>query len=291
MGGCLVEWMAHTEDPYDGWFVVRVQDGAVVQVSPILVNNSDWQHQMCSDPISSEAFTLYWGALDVEPRWPVNGTMTLRGVEPVDPATILTTTQQTEDVPIPVVSGDQGGGGLPWFPLLLVATAGFTGFMLWRRRSNDAPRISKVQKWMADVRIDGFVKGNEATYAKRRTFNEAERKIGLKRAGGRCEWVEHDGTRCEVLHGINGMQLAGDHLFPWSQGGTTHLRNFGALCPRHNTLKSDRIMDDEWYQTVLNNRKLVRLPARFIRTTKSEPNRPPLRIVPTNGPDVWEGAA
>jgi 5-methylcytosine-specific restriction endonuclease McrA len=61
---------------------------------------------------------------------------------------------------------------------------------------------------------------------------EIKRKI-FHRANGRCEFVSHDGKRCESRH-----QLEIDHKVPWSQGGGSDENNLQVCCKVHNSFRT-----------------------------------------------------
>jgi hypothetical protein len=66
-------------------------------------------------------------------------------------------------------------------------------------------------------------------------FSRQQRREGTARAGGQCEMEAGLGRRCSrpAQHG--------DHLFPWSKGGSTNLQNFVAACAKCNRAKGARI--------------------------------------------------
>ncbi|MEO8284106.1 MAG: HNH endonuclease signature motif containing protein [Pseudarthrobacter sp.] len=58
---------------------------------------------------------------------------------------------------------------------------------------------------------------------------------GMARAAGQCEMEAGFGRRCSRA------AEHGDHLYPWSKGGSTSLQNFVAACARCNRSKGARI--------------------------------------------------
>ncbi|ACV79091.1 HNH endonuclease [Nakamurella multipartita DSM 44233] len=67
--------------------------------------------------------------------------------------------------------------------------------------------------------------------APRRAFTAAERREGLARSGGRCEYKHPLWRRCRQL------AAHADHVYPWSRGGWTARSNLQMLCQRHNLVK------------------------------------------------------
>lgn len=66
--------------------------------------------------------------------------------------------------------------------------------------------------------------------------HKAWRLAVCRRAGWRCEWVEH-GKRCEAS-AANGHRMNADHIVERADGGALLDPNNGqCLCTRHNTLK------------------------------------------------------
>lgn len=60
----------------------------------------------------------------------------------------------------------------------------------------------------------------------------ANRPLAIKRAGGRCEWLD-GGRRCGSRD-----RVSVDHITPASQGGTHHLGNLRVLCRAHHLAKT-----------------------------------------------------
>lgn len=69
-----------------------------------------------------------------------------------------------------------------------------------------------------------------------RAFTTAQRLAGFRRAGNQCEHKRLFLPRCTAAPNH------GDHVYPWSRGGSTTLANFAALCARHNLAKSSTIL-------------------------------------------------
>lgn len=69
-----------------------------------------------------------------------------------------------------------------------------------------------------------------------RLYDRDQRSAALRRAGYRCEhrWVIL--FRCRKT---NRLQV--DHIWPWSRGGRTSLRNASMLCGKHNRRKSNHV--------------------------------------------------
>ena len=62
----------------------------------------------------------------------------------------------------------------------------------------------------------------------------ALRRMALRRAGHRCEWVTDDGIRCSV------KATHADHVVPAMDGGTDDPSNLQALCAPHHEAKTAR---------------------------------------------------
>jgi 5-methylcytosine-specific restriction endonuclease McrA len=58
---------------------------------------------------------------------------------------------------------------------------------------------------------------------------EASRRFVFQRAGGQCEHVTSEGTRCQSRY-----RLEIDHIVPFSVTGSHAIENLRALCPTHN---------------------------------------------------------
>jgi len=59
--------------------------------------------------------------------------------------------------------------------------------------------------------------------------------VGFRRAGNRCEHKLWFWFRCTVA------PTHGDHIYPWSRGGSTSMSNLQVLCQKHNLAKRDHI--------------------------------------------------
>ena len=70
----------------------------------------------------------------------------------------------------------------------------------------------------------------------RRAFTSAQRAAAFQNAGDRCEYTTVWNLRCR------GRAEHADHLYPWSRGGATTLRNCVAACAPCNLAKSDRVL-------------------------------------------------
>lgn len=106
----------------------------------------------------------------------------------------------------------------------------------------------------------------------RRDFRPLERAEIIRRAGGRCEHIDPDGTRCPSIHGPPPHTiLEADHVIPWAIGGPTRVTNAQALCRWHNGRKTDRVpTQDELAALYLARRDYYRPrpipdPARYLR--------------------------
>lgn len=80
------------------------------------------------------------------------------------------------------------------------------------------------QKTAADRQRDNGTYGS-AEY-------RANRPLAIKRAGGRCEWLD-GGRRCGSRD-----RVQVDHITPLSQGGSHHLGNLRVLCRPHHDRKT-----------------------------------------------------
>lgn len=69
----------------------------------------------------------------------------------------------------------------------------------------------------------------------KRLFTSQERQEAARRAGGRCEHKSPLWFRCS-RDGAHG-----DHIYPWSKGGSTTMSNHQWLCVMHNLRKSNHV--------------------------------------------------
>jgi 5-methylcytosine-specific restriction endonuclease McrA len=80
----------------------------------------------------------------------------------------------------------------------------------------------------------GFV-GRLVPRDRQRLYTAQQKAILVRQARGRCEhtWL--------VLRCWRTDRLEADHVWPWSLGGRTSIRNGQILCKRHNARKSNRV--------------------------------------------------
>ena len=87
-----------------------------------------------------------------------------------------------------------------------------------------------------------------------RMYTAEQRAEVFGRAGGRCEYTGLFLGRCRKPAEHT------DHLFPWSRGGATTLKNAVASCSRHNLSKGAKILP-AWRVRLLVRRRRRYFPA------------------------------
>jgi HNH endonuclease len=132
--------------------------------------------------------------------------------------------------PSPAVTQDPIGTilGPVWHGIWLGATSSpWTGVLFVLFVVMVMGRLYRVIRWapIAMARRDQV-----------RRFGGQYRVALLMRAGGRCEWHGVLSGRCQET-----KNLQGDHVHPYSRGGSTTVGNGQVLCSRHNKRKADRI--------------------------------------------------
>lgn len=78
-------------------------------------------------------------------------------------------------------------------------------------------------------------RGRVAQRDTKRMFTQTERMEASRRAGGRCEHKSPFWFRCKS------PGAHGDHIYPWSRGGSTTMTNHQWLCAPHNLRKSNHV--------------------------------------------------
>ena len=149
---------------------------------------------------------------------------------------------------------------------LLVIVAVFAIYALLKRRWARPRSTAMWEQW-----IDQVV-GNDRD--PRRSFTPEEKEAGLRRCGYLCEQVDDSGMRCGVMHGINGMKLDGDHIYPHDANGRTIPANLAMLCPTHNRQKSASLPTEGFVKAIFANRTLRTRVAGTVISIKSREPRP-----------------
>ncbi|MGN1060969.1 MAG: HNH endonuclease, partial [Candidatus Coproplasma sp.] len=104
----------------------------------------------------------------------------------------------------------------------------------------------QLEKRIADLMMDddvtnkkgiySYVLTGEEKYLSLRQFTESQKRTVYERQGGICPYCvkEHrQNTHYEYI------EMEGDHITPWSEGGKTSIDNCQMLCKEHNRKKSN----------------------------------------------------
>lgn len=98
------------------------------------------------------------------------------------------------------------------------------------------------------------------------------RKILMKQAGERCQWVnEETGERCPSR-----FRLEEDHRIPKALGGGDDLSNMRILCRAHNQMMADRIFGRAKMDRYRKDAELTEAPRIGVATTTASTDQPKL---------------
>lgn len=108
--------------------------------------------------------------------------------------------------------------------------------------SADADRLEEqVSRLMADEDVTNkagvysYVLGEPERSLSIRKFTDRQKREAYERQHHRCPMCEAEGKDVEYAIG----EMDGDHIVPWSKGGTTTTDNLQMLCKKHNQKKSN----------------------------------------------------
>lgn len=97
-----------------------------------------------------------------------------------------------------------------------------------RRKQSPSPAVEKKEAVPSAIR---------STKERRRTIPVATKRSVWEKSGGRCEYRNSRGERCEGRH-----TLEYDHVTPVSLGGLSNRDNLRVYCREHNVLSATRLL-------------------------------------------------